>query len=77
MKGGRGHDQVEWLAWKVPVVEIGDDHFSMFEGRKLPTSDLGEVRTKLDGHERHSALRQWNGQLTGARTNLQDPAALI
>jgi len=26
-------------------------NFSMFEGRKVPASDLGEVRTKLDGHE--------------------------
>jgi len=51
MKGGRGHDQVEWHFWKYPLVEVGDDNFSMFEGRKLPAGDLGEARTKLDGHD--------------------------
>ena len=51
MKGGRGHDQVEGLAGKHPPVKIGDHNFSMFEGREVAASDLGEVRTKLDGHE--------------------------
>jgi len=51
MKGGRGHDQVEWHFGKYPLVEVGDDNFSMFEGRKLPAGDLGEARTKLDGHD--------------------------
>jgi hypothetical protein len=38
MKGGRGHDQVEWLAWKIPVVEMGDDNFSMGERRETSRS---------------------------------------
>ena len=58
MEGGRGHDHIEWLDWQYPVVEIGGDDFSMLKRRQLPANDLCEVRTKLDSHERYSALRQ-------------------
>jgi hypothetical protein len=31
MKSRPGHDQIEAGIWEPPLVEIGDNHFSMFE----------------------------------------------